>query len=180
MFSIKILLLLWLALIGGEFSPAKVLRNNQQVQQPAPMQIIPKDTVITLERTGCFGTCPIYKLKISANGSLIYEGQMYIKTKGIVKSTLSQEQLRELISEFEKAKYFSLRDSYEAAPDGCPAFWTDNPAAITSIQMKGKKKSISHYYGCREQGVDGVVYPQELYKLESRIDEIVNSKQWIE
>ncbi len=180
MLSIKFSLLLWLALIGGGCSLAKVLSNNPQAQQSAPTQIIPKDTVITLERTGCNGSCPIYKLRISADGSLAYDGQMYVKTKGIVRSTVSQEQLRQLISEFEKAKYFSLRDSYVAAPDGCPTNWKDNPSAITSVQMEGKKKSISHYYGCREQGVNSLVYPQELYKLESRIDEIVNSKQWIE
>jgi hypothetical protein len=31
--------------------------------------------VITLERTACFGTCPIYRLTIQGNGQVVYEGE---------------------------------------------------------------------------------------------------------
>ena len=31
--------------------------------------------VITLERTACFGRCPMYKVKIFADGKVVYRGQ---------------------------------------------------------------------------------------------------------
>jgi hypothetical protein len=139
---------------------------------------VPPDTVITLERTICYGTCPIYKLTIRGDGMLIYEGKDFVQTKGTVKSSVTREQLKELLSEFEKADYFSLQDSYRTESDGCPTFWTDNPSANTSILLDGRRKSITHYYGCEES--EGYkVYPQKLYALESRIDEITDSARWV-
>jgi hypothetical protein len=136
-----------------------------------------------LERTGCFGTCPIYKLEISAGGKVVYEGKNFVKTKGKVEGNITQEQLGQLIAEFEKANYFSLRDRYEGAEDGCPTSWTDNPSALTSIRIEGRSKSISHDYGCREQDTGqaiGSPFPRELTELEKKIDEIAGTKRWVE
>src|SRR5436305_2696176 len=82
---------------------------------------IPADTLITLQRTGCYGTCPSYALTITADGTVVFNGTAYWVKKesimfgeryGITMSKISQEQMLQLISEFEKANYFSLRDSY--------------------------------------------------------------------
>ena len=77
---------------------------------PEP-QDIPPDTIITLERTVCFGTCPAYKLTISADGAVVFTGEEYVREKGTVHSKISKDQVKQLISEFTKTQYFSLRDS---------------------------------------------------------------------
>ena len=158
----------WLVLISGGC-------NDQSM----PSQSIPDDTLITLQRSVCFGACPDYKLTISADGTVTFEGHQFVRVKGKAKKMISPAQLRQLIAEFEKAKYFSLKDKYEGALDGCPEVWTDNPSVVTSIRIKGKSKSISHYYGCQE-GRGSAIYPKALTDLESKIDEIVGTKQWIE
>jgi hypothetical protein len=152
--------------------------------EPTPLSsAVPSDTFITLKRTRCFGECPVYQLEISADGKVVFEGVEYVKTKGRVEGSLTQGQLRLLISEFEKAKYFSLRDSYVTAEDGCPTYWTDNPSALTSIRISGKSKSIAHYYGCQEKYTErgqGSPFPRELTELERKIDLIAGTKQWVE
>ncbi|MGI8670256.1 MAG: hypothetical protein ACR2J3_10500, partial [Aridibacter sp.] len=55
---------------------------------------------------------------------------------------------------------------------------TDNPSAITSIQINGEKKSIDHYHGCREGDDDFEKELSKLTKLENKIDEIVGTKRW--
>ena len=50
---------------------------------------------------------------------------------------------------------------------------TDAPSVITSIIIDGKTKSIEHYHG-------DFSAPEALTQLEDKIDEIVNSNQWIE
>jgi len=142
----------------------------------APQQPIPPDTLITIKRTVCYGTCPDYTVTITADGSVTFAGREYVKTKGTFKSTISRETLRQLIAEFEKVKYFSLHDRYEREEDGCPEVWTDNPSAITSIRINGKTKSISHYYGCQSKGT---IYPKDLTLLETKIDELVGTDRWI-
>jgi len=56
---------------------------------------------------------------IKADGSVVFEGREFVKQKGIVKSQISQEQLRALLVEFDRIKFFSLRDKYISVEDGC-------------------------------------------------------------
>lgn len=154
---------------AGKRSVSNPLQHNE-----ASTQGIPKDTLITLERTVCYGTCPSYKITIEANGAVTFEGRQFVKTVGSVKSTISQQRLRELLAAFDKIGYFDLRDRYNEPEDGCKQWATDNPSAITSIRINGKSKSVSHYYGCR-----GLNVLAELKKLEQAIDDAVDSAQWV-
>jgi uncharacterized protein DUF6438 len=149
---------------------ARVVRS----QESHPAAQIPRDSLITLERTICYGMCPSYKLRISADGAVVFEGRRFVKTVGTAQSAISQDQLRELLAKFEKLDYFNLRNRYEGPRDGCEGLVTDHPSALTSITTNGKTKSVRHYYGCR-----GVEVLDELTKLEQAIDDAVNSEQWI-
>jgi hypothetical protein len=122
--------------------------------------------IITLERTACFGTCPVYSLTIRGEGTVVYEGKDHVEIKGKVETTITQDQIDELISEFEKVDYFALEGSYTARTI------TDAPTVITSISIDGKTKTIEHYHG-------DFSAPEKLRELEDRIDEIVDSDQWI-
>jgi Domain of unknown function (DUF6438) len=141
----------------------------------APTEEIPRDLVIILERGICFGTCPAYKLTITANGSVEFEGRHYVKKKGIVRATISREQLKRLIAEFEKASYLKLQDRYVGEKDGCATVLTDDSTVITSITIAGKTKSVEHYHGC-----EGPLVLEQLTVLENRIDEVVNAPQWFD
>jgi hypothetical protein len=122
------------------------------------------DLVITLARTACHGTCPIYKLTIEGNGTVIYEGQEFVQVKGEQTASLSPAQIQDLVTAFEQAEFFTLTDyTHEDT--------TDSPSVITSITLNGKTKTVHHYYGDNSA-------PQALFDLESKIDEITNSKQW--
>ena len=128
----------------------------------APTQNTFSDLMITMERTACHGTCPVYKLTIQGNGDVTYNGQDFVQVKGKQTASLSPEQIQQLVSAFEQAKFFTLRDyTHEDT--------TDSPSAITSITLNGK--TVNHY-----SGDDSA--PQGLFDLESKIDEITNSKQW--
>jgi hypothetical protein len=161
---------------------------NSGANSNAVAASIPSDLIITLERKPTLGILPMYKIIVFADGTVIYDGRKYVKTEGIVRTKISLEQVRELIEEFEKVDYFSLKDRYEIVSDGCPGYATDSPWAFTSITINQKSKSIQHYYGCQYVVHDSghvpslieEVYPKELVTLESRIDEIVNTKQWVQ
>jgi hypothetical protein len=155
---------------GENSKPTAVNLSFKEV----PLEDIPKDTLITLERTLCYGFCPSYKLTIAADGSVVFEGREHVKKTGISKSQISQEAVRQLISEFEKANYFSLKNQYKNPEDGCDGWVTDNPSAITAIRINGKTKTVDHYYGCR-----GAKVLEALTRLETRIDEMANTAQWI-
>jgi len=136
---------------------------------------ISRDLVIVLERGICFGTCPVYKLTISANGSVEFEGRHFVKKKGIVRAIISREQLKDLVAEFERAKYFTLQDRYVNKEDGCNADIMDTPRVKTSITIAGKTKSVDHQHGCK-----GPLDLDQLTALEDKIDEVVNSSKWFD
>ena len=65
-------------------------------QTPQPDNI--KDVVITLERTICFGTCPDYMLTILGDGTVIYEGRMFVRIEGTLTTTISEDKIKQLLS----------------------------------------------------------------------------------
>ena len=46
---------------------------------------------ITLERTACFGTCPIYTITILENGDVLYDGKDFVAVKGGQKTEIDPE-----------------------------------------------------------------------------------------
>jgi hypothetical protein len=141
-----------------------------------------KDTIITLSRGACYGTCPIYTVTIKGDGTFTLVGIKFSvshdtssprqEVKG--QGNISQEQLRDLVAEFERLNYFSLDGKYTTQGSDCPSYSTDASTAITSIQINGRSKSVSHYLGC--SGTDTL---HSLSDLESRIDKVANTEQWL-
>ena len=136
-------------------------RTTQQTSSDNPDEVI-----ITLERTACYGFCPVYTLTIQGNGTVVYEGEDFVKTKGIMEISIPKAKIDQLVEEFERVGYFSLNNYYTERTI------TDAPSVITSITVDGKTKTIEHYHGDFDA-------PEELTELEDAIDEIVNSDQWI-
>jgi hypothetical protein len=131
-----------------------------------------KDLTITLERTTCFGTCPAYKITVTGDGSVEYQGKDFVRVKGTVHSSVDASEIDQLIQAFLDAKYFELRDTYRSfkSPDGVEHTEPgDLPTTYTSIKLNGRYKRIENHIGA----------PQVLSGLEDQIDEVVRSKRWI-
>jgi hypothetical protein len=129
--------------------------------------------VITLERSECFGACPVYTLTIYDNGKVEYEGLRAVKHKGKAEGQITVKAVEELVREFEKIDYFNLA-SYSVEGKHCPQLWTDFPTVTTSLNWKGKKKTVVHNHGCRGNAV-----LEKLDQLEIKIDEVANTKCWV-
>jgi hypothetical protein len=127
--------------------------------------------VITLERTACFAGCPVYRLEVSSDGTVSYEGTALVRQLGKASSRIPPERVDALLSELERAGYFSFASRYTAAEPVCGRYATDSPSAITSITFEGRTKRVEHDYGCGAA-------PEALGVLEQRIDEVVGSAQW--
>jgi hypothetical protein len=123
--------------------------------------------VITMERTMCFGTCPAYKLTIYGDGRVDYEGNNYVGVIGKQTGKISQEEVKELVDKFYKIKFFSLNDEYTTVGGKIA---TDKPSTITSLTINGRTKHVKDNYGS----------PSSIINLEIYIDEITNSKKWVE
>ncbi|SRR5579883_1162263 len=131
------------------------------VQNQSPRS---QSIMLTLERTACFGACPIYKLTIYGNGKVVYAGKRFVTVTGIRTTTISRAAVRQLVAEFQQIHYFGLQDSYTGGH-------TDAPSAITSLTIGTQHKTVNHY-------LPSPTAPQRLTALENKIDTVVNVQQW--
>jgi hypothetical protein len=129
------------------------------------------DPVITLRRTACLGTCPVYLLEIFDDGFIRYVGIEFVQYKGEHRAVIPQDAVENLVASFLRADYFALHGSYEIYKDGMGRTWTltDLPTVYTSLRVGTMKKSVRDY----------AFAPQRLIELEDEIDRVANTKRWI-
>ena len=127
--------------------------------------------IISLERTPCFGSCPVYSISVSSSGVVNYEGKANVRRLGKATSQLPVQRIEALLVELERAGYFTFADRYALSEPTCRRYSTDSPSAISSATFRGRTKRIEHDYGCG--GVPGA-----LTLLEKRIDEVLGSDRW--
>jgi len=141
----------------------------------APADSTTDSAAVTLERTPCFGSCPVYLVTASSSGAVRFEGKSHVSHAGPAVGQIAKARLDSLLAEVQAAGYFGFEEQY--VPDS-PACRSDNriasdaPTAITSVTLHGHTKRIEHYHGCPGA-------PQALSRLEERIDEVLNTAQWI-
>jgi len=119
-------------------------------------------TEIGLERTQCYGECPVYSVVIRRNGTFRYEGIDYVQRKGYQTGTVDEWQFHELSQFIRDAGYMQLADSYSINI-------TDLPTVYSTVVMNGKRKVIKHYANAG---------PTKLWAIEQLIDRLLADAHW--
>lgn len=129
------------------------------------------ESAVSLERTPCFGSCPVYRISVSPAGVLTYEGKANVRLIGTATGQITARNVEALLLELERAGYFTFADRYALSEPTCGRYSTDSPSAISSATFRGRTKRIEHDYGCS-------AVPGALTLLEKRIDEVLGSGKW--
>jgi hypothetical protein len=132
---------------------APVIRTNSQV-------------AIKLERTGCYGTCPSYTVRVSTDG-ITFDGRGFVVASGRHRDTTDADEVRKLAEKFVAADFYSMDAVYRAGV-------TDNPTYVLSITIDGKAKEVEDYVGSWEG------MPAVITELEDEVDTFVRTERWIE
>lgn len=137
-------------------------KNSQNTTTSASQ----KDTnpiVFEMERTACFGTCPVYKITFYKNGQATYHGKQHTGKLGVYTAVLPQESIDSTIKVFENARFFDFKDEYKGNMTDFPTTY------IRYSSPDGKRtKKITDYYGA----------PDELKRLEKMLDELGSTVSW--
>jgi hypothetical protein len=130
----------------------------------------PADTVIRLQRTACYGSCPIYSVTIDARGAVTYDGEKFVRVVGRQTARVAPSVVASLLTSAERIRFFDLRDAYRVInnPDGTVLMVTDLPTTITTMTVNGRTKRVENYVGA----------PDELAAFERAIDEAAGTKRW--
>jgi hypothetical protein len=127
-----------------------------------PSQTVPDDFVISLERTSCFGECPVYSVTIDAKGNVTYDGKRFVRVEGRATDRIPATSVAALLETVNRIQFFDLQDRYRALV-------SDNPTTFVTVTLNGRSKRIEDY-------VSG---PKSLKNLEHQIDEAASTSRWI-
>ena len=119
-----------------------------------------ENTIISLQRTGCLGSCPVYKVTINGSGVVVYEGNFFVHTKGIHTRKIKPSAVQALVQMFKEANFFEMSGGGIAV---------DLPVQTISFTLSGRHKELK----------EGCFCPPELIRLEKAVDRTAGSRRWV-
>lgn len=125
-------------------------------------QAIPDDFVIKLERTACFGACPVYSVTIDARGNVTYDGTRFVRIAGRQTDRIPLSRVAALLETVDRILFFDLEDRYRQ-------LITDLPTTFVTVTRDGRSKRVEDYFGA----------PKTLKDLERQIDDAAGTTRWI-
>jgi hypothetical protein len=156
----------------GASGPAVAARGDSLAPGPgAQATAVPDDLVIKLERTACFGECPVYTVTIDARGNVEYNGARFVRVEGRQTDRIPLARVTAILETADRIGFFGLRDQYRFVqnPNGSTTVVTDLPTAFVTITRDGRTKRVEDYFGA----------PEGLKQLERLIDDTARTKRWI-
>ncbi len=131
--------------------------------QPAP--------VISLSRTVCYGSCPVYDVSIFADGTVRWNGERFVQTIGPAASSISSQQVNDLIQSLVSGGFFNFKDSYRYRinANGTTTSVSDQSTTFLTVRRGEVSKKIEDY----------AFSPDGLRGLELLVDRTANSHRWI-
>jgi hypothetical protein len=145
---------------------AAVLIAGGLAMAPPFPDVAGQAVVISLDRSACKGTCPVYRVEITGEGLVTYEGREHVAALGVRTRRIPREAVSRLVDRFRAADFFSLQASYAADVD-------DVPGATIGLRVGETSKTVSDYFGFQ------VGMPRSVNDLETAVDEAAGTAEWI-
>lgn len=122
---------------------------------------------LTMMRTMCFGSCPVYTVSVNAEGTVSWYGEHFVQEVGHRQWRVSNKRISELNKALTRLRFDALEDSHaNSCVTDCP--WCN----IEVKYSDGTYKHVSHYAG------DDTA-PKQLIALQNLIDRILGTKSHI-
>jgi hypothetical protein len=117
--------------------------------------------VMSIERTPCFGSCPVYDATLYSNGVLIYHAKHFTMQTGCFYAQVSKSEMAKMRGWFKDAGFFNLKDAYpeqDIAPTDLPS------CTLTYNEAKKQKTIVDKNWNT----------PDPLINLERKLDTWIN------
>ena len=136
-------------------------------------------TVVTMQRTTCFGPCPAYRVSLADDGQVTFTGIAFVQTKGTVSARATPAQVAAIRRAIDAADLRGLRNHYTSRSDGCAPMMTDMKSVQITIgaDAAGGSKTVDYSYGCRGALADQV--RPRIEQLAGTIDQQLDTARWI-
>lgn len=149
--------------INTEADTNNASSNTTTEHQIMFQDVQPGDSLFaSIEKTYCFGKCPVFSFHIYNSGYAVYTGTANVNLMGRHTTRLTKEQMIYLIDKANEINYFELKDVYDN--EGI----TDLPSTTTSIVINGERKSVKKRYD----------FPRSIVIFETAFEELIKRLRW--
>lgn len=121
--------------------------------------VTPDDIVFSLKKGGCYGSCPVYTLRIYKNLYTEFIGKKHTNKIGAFGKMISRTEYDALVKKFEDSDFFSFQEVYKSDI-------ADLPLATISYQKGELKKTV----------VGKMERPEPVHKLQFALESIAEDK----
>ncbi|MCZ2355901.1 MAG: DUF6438 domain-containing protein [Bacteroidia bacterium] len=97
---------------------------------------VPADFIFQVEHSGCYGTCPIYQMRLNAKREVRWVGKRFTENIGTWQKIMPEDQFAVLLKYIKEATLESYKDSYDD-----PNI-SDIPATTLTFTQNEKTKTI--------------------------------------
>jgi len=115
-----------------------------------------------MQRTPCFGQCPVYTIRIYQSGNAYLEGKRFFDYEGWFKTKFSESEMIQIKTWASEAGYWKMDHVYDAPV-------TDLPSTTTAL----KTDSQYHWVYNRMNS------PDELRAFERNIETLIKDQDWV-
>ncbi len=115
----------------------------------------------SIQRTACFGRCPVYRMEIFDNGYITYKGKHFVDSIGLFSGKVEANVLDSIKLKAIAIEYFDLENKY-------PSAIADFPSTTTSVKINGRRKEVYNKQNA----------PQKLRAFEKYIEDLTKDVKW--
>jgi hypothetical protein len=130
------------------------------------------DRSITMERAPCYGTCPVYVVRIGGDGDVRFRGTANVAQRGERVARIPPTRVDSLFRYLDSIAFGHLDGSYTYGTNACGAYVPDLPTVVVSVVRAGVTTRVADDYGCGAA-------PGTLRELHRRIDAAAGILHWI-
>jgi len=143
------------------FAPAVALLTALTIELGVSPAQAPDDFSITLQRTGCLGSCPDYEVTILRDGKVKYRGQAYVGITGLRERAISETAVQRLARRLEAERFFEWDETDRVC--------LDLPEVHITANAGGRSKHVLE--GCKQPG--------KILALAKEIDRAAGTQRWV-
>lgn len=125
-------------------------------------ETVAKESFISLYRSGCYGTCPSYKVTINGDGSFLYFGKSNVENLGSYIGNI--ENVSELFQDLETYKWKSYPEKYPIDNVDFPQFTLEFSNKKISKTIHANSKAAKELIDLTEK-IDALIKGASVEKL---------------
>ena len=165
-----------IALIGG----ALLLLSCGRAADTPPAVSQTRGDSIVLERTPCFGRCPVYRVRIDRDGHVLFESRNPDEAGRVAEAQVDAAAVRQLFTDALSFEKDSLPADLMGKEPYCAVAATDHSYVIVEYYESDRQWRVRDYLGCHEtMNEAGRPVLTRLRKLEADIDTVAGTQRWI-